>query len=88
MNHGNFGTGKNNFGYIPEPNSGVCADAAFDERLCETCKYYEEHHGMPLCNGNEYEESFEHHWEMMDDIEREEYNALWAEKEIEDEDRG
>lgn len=56
MNHGNFGTGKHNFGYIPEPNSGVCADAAFDERLCETCMYYEEHHGMPLCNGNEYKE--------------------------------
>lgn len=25
----------------------------------------------------DFEETFEHHWEMMDDIEREEYNALW-----------
>jgi len=23
----------------------------------------------------EFEENFEHHWEMMDDIEREEYNS-------------
>ena len=28
-----------------------------------------------------FEETFEHHWEMMDDIEREEYNALWSESE-------
>ena len=27
----------------------------------------------------DYEETFEHHWEMMDDIEREEYNALYTE---------
>lgn len=29
----------------------------------------------------DFEETFEHHWEMMDDIEREEYNALQAESE-------
>lgn len=29
----------------------------------------------------EFEETFEHHWEMMDDIEREEFNALYAESE-------
>ena len=29
----------------------------------------------------DFEETFEHHWEMMDDIEREEYNALYAESE-------
>jgi len=29
----------------------------------------------------DFEETFEHHWEMMDDIEREEYNALWSESE-------
>jgi hypothetical protein len=25
----------------------------------------------------DFEETFEHHWEMMDDIEREEYNNAW-----------
>lgn len=29
----------------------------------------------------DFEETFEHHWEMMDDIEREEYNALHLESE-------
>lgn len=31
----------------------------------------------------DFEETFEHHWEMMDDIEREEYNALYSEGEEE-----
>ena len=29
----------------------------------------------------DYEETFEHHWEMMDDIEREEYNSYFSENE-------
>lgn len=29
----------------------------------------------------DFEETFEHYWEMLDDIEREEYNALQAESE-------
>ena len=29
----------------------------------------------------DFEENLEHHWEMMDDIEREEYNASLAESE-------
>ena len=32
----------------------------------------------------DFEETFEHHWEMMDDIEKEEYNALYAESEDEE----
>ena len=31
----------------------------------------------------DFEGTFEYHWEMMDDIEREEYNALFAESEEE-----
>lgn len=31
----------------------------------------------------DFEETFEHHWEMMDDIEREEYNAFQLEMESE-----
>ena len=54
-----FGTGKYNFGYIPDPDTEVCADAAKDETLCETCVYYEVYHGIPMCNGNEYKEKDE-----------------------------
>ena len=54
-----FGTGKHNFGYIPDPDTEVCVDAAKDETLCETCVYYEEHHGIPMCCGNEYKEKDE-----------------------------
>lgn len=32
----------------------------------------------------DFEGTFEYHWEMMDDIEREEYNALFAESEVEE----
>lgn len=46
---------KSRFGYVPDPDTDMCADAAKDETLCESCKYYEEHHGIPTCNGNEYE---------------------------------
>lgn len=52
---------------------------------CPSCKYYENGECRPTIfppdECDDYEESFEHHWEMMDDIEREEYNALWAESE-------
>lgn len=57
MMNTNFGTGKHNFGYIPDPNcSEFCHDAAKDETLCETCKFYEECNGIPTCNGTEYRE--------------------------------
>lgn len=55
----NFGTGKHNFGYVPDPNVEGCADAAKDESICFRCKFYEEHHGIPTCCGNEFEEKEE-----------------------------
>lgn len=57
--------------------------------LCKTCKYYED---CEPCRGDydyehpcageceDFEETFEHHWEMMDDIEREEYNLAESEE--------
>lgn len=54
-----FGTGKRNCGYIPDPNTEGCADSTKDETLCETCAYYEESHGIPMCCGNEYKEKDE-----------------------------
>lgn len=39
-----------------EGQDEFCADASKDETLCETCKYYEEHNGIPMCCGSEYEE--------------------------------
>lgn len=37
-----------------------CFDAEKDETLCDTCKHYEEHHGIPMCCGSEYEERDEY----------------------------
>lgn len=42
----------------------------------DTCQYI-----IAPDDCEEFEETFEHHWEMMDDIEREEYNSYMAESE-------
>ena len=42
----------------------------------DTCQYI-----IAQDDCEEFEETFEHHWEMMDDIEREEYNSYMAESE-------
>ena len=43
-----------------EENDGeFCCDAEKDETLCESCKYFEENHGIPTCCGNKYEERSE-----------------------------
>ena len=39
-----------------ENQDEYCSDASRDETLCETCKYYEEHNGIPTCCGHEYKE--------------------------------
>lgn len=56
----NFGTGKHNFGYVPDPDiNECCADAAKDESICFRCRHYEEHHGIPTCCGIDFEEQEE-----------------------------
>lgn len=45
----------------------------------DTCQYI-----VAPDDCEEFEETFEHHWEMMDDIEREEYNSYMAESEVQD----
>lgn len=45
---------KGRFGYVPDPDCESCADACKDETLCESCKFFSEHHGIPSCCGNEY----------------------------------
>ena len=37
-----------------EGQDEFCEDASKDETLCETCKFYEEPHGIPTCCGHEY----------------------------------
>ena len=39
-----------------EGQDEFCEDASKDEALCETCKFYEEPHGIPICCGHEYKE--------------------------------
>ena len=46
--------GRGQFGYVPDPDYSDCADACRDETLCESCKFFSEHHGIPSCCGNEY----------------------------------
>jgi len=43
----------------------------------DTCQYIV----APDDDCEDFEETFEHHWEMMDDIEREEYNSYMVESE-------
>lgn len=38
-----------------ENDREFCLDAQHYETLCETCRFYEETHGIPTCCGNEYE---------------------------------
>lgn len=55
-----FGTGKHNFGYIPDPpENEFCCDAEKDNTLCDSCKYFTEYHGIPMCEGTEYQEKEE-----------------------------
>ena len=57
---------------------------------CPSCKYYEDGECHPTIfppdECDDYEESFEHHWKMMDDIEKEEYNSYMTESEVQDAD--
>ena len=52
------------------------ADCMMYCKNADTCQYI-----IPPDDCEEFEETFEYHWEMMDDIEREEYNSYMAESE-------
>ena len=48
------------FGVIPEPpEKEFCCDAEKDNTLCDSCKYFVEYHGIPMCEGDEYKEKEE-----------------------------
>lgn len=53
----NFGTGRYNFGYIPDPPEPEEFECMED---CSLCKWAEVHKdGRYICNGNEFEEKEE-----------------------------